>query len=523
MNNLIRFVADRCVLVTALMLMGGLTACSSLPPPEGRSVTHAMPVELTRDTTLGRLIAPAMEAHPGESGIYQLRQPLDAFSARWLLAAAAEHTLDVQYYIWNDDVTGTMLYKAMLDAADRGVRVRLLLDDINTAGRDEKIAALDAHPYIEVRLFNPFLVRSPRLVGYLTDFHRANRRMHNKSFTVDNQATVIGGRNIADEYFGASEAVFFADLDVVAVGPVVQDVSADFDRYWASASSWPASRVLASVGPQGLERFQQEVNAAVDSPETLEYRQSITESPLGQALEQGEIDMIWAPTTLVSDDPAKGLGLAEDDGLLTDGLQRVIGHPQQSVYLVSPYFVPVERGTRLFSDMEQRGVEVSILTNALEATDVAAVHVGYAKRRRELLEAGVRLFELKRRGPGMEGIRDAAGPLGSSGVSLHAKTFAVDGEKLFVGSFNFDPRSTELNTELGFVIESPELAEMLAEVFDTDVIEHAYEVKLDDNGDMYWLERTSQGVLRYDQEPNSSLFRRGAVSFISLLPIEWLL
>ncbi|ERL51596.1 phospholipase D family protein [Halomonas huangheensis] len=505
-----------------LLLVTLLTACTNLPPLEGRSTTYAMPEPLTRDTRLGRVISPVVQKHSGESGIYALRDSRDAFAARWLLAAAAESTLDIQYYIWNDDVTGTMLYKALLDAADRHVRVRLLLDDINTDGRDEKIAALDAHPYIEVRLFNPFVVRSPRWIGYITDFSRANRRMHNKSFTVDNQATVIGGRNIADEYFGASENTAFADLDVLAVGPVVQDVSMDFDRYWSSASSYPATRVLDSVGPAGLERFQHEVNAAMESPVTLEYRQAITNSRIMHALEEGHLELVWANTTMVSDDPAKGLGRAKDNELLTDHLVEVIGQPQESVHLVSPYFVPVERGTRMFTDMEQRGVEVTVLTNALEATDVAAVHAGYAKRRRELLEGGVRLFELKR-APGAPGRSKEAGPLGSSGVSLHAKTFAVDNDKLFVGSFNFDPRSAQLNTELGFIIESPELAGTLTDVFNTDVIANAYEVKLDDDGDMYWLERTDQGVIRYDQEPNSGLLRRGVVSFVSLLPVEWML
>ncbi|MEQ5767032.1 phospholipase D family protein [Halomonas sp. H33-56] len=499
-----------------------LTGCSGLPSLEGRSQTQHLTLEQARDTALGEMLAPYVDAHPGKSGIHTLRNPHDAFAARLLLAEAAERTLDVQYYIWHDDITGSMLYQAMLDAANRGVRVRMLLDDTNTAGLDDKLAALDAHPNIEIRLFNPFVVRSPRFIGYLTDFSRANRRMHNKSLTVDNQATIIGGRNIGDEYFGAGDNVMFADLDVVAVGPVVEQVSEDFDLYWASQSSYPASRVLDSAGRQGLARFEQASAEIVRTPDSLEYRQALDESQFIESIEDGSLELVWANTRMVSDDPAKGLGLAADEDLLTGRIRGLLGPPRDSVHLVSPYFVPVEKGTRMFADLEARGVEVTILTNALEATDVAAVHAGYAKRRRELLEAGVRLFELKR-APDAPGRSESAGPFGSSGASLHAKTFAVDGDRLFVGSFNFDPRSARLNTELGFIIESPELAQEMQRVFNTDVLDNAYEVKLDEDGSMIWLERTPQGVVQYDGEPNVGIFRRAAVTLISVLPVEWML
>lgn len=508
--------------VPAIALVLILNGCGVLPSLEGRSETAFLPAEQARHTRLGEMTGPLEAAHPDKSGLHPLRHAHDAFAARLLLAQAAEQTIDVQYYIWHDDLSGTMLYNALLEAADRGVRVRLLLDDTNTAGLDEKIAALDAHPNIEVRLFNPFLVRSPRFVGYLTDFSRANRRMHNKSFTVDNQATVIGGRNVGDEYFGASDDIAFADLDVVAIGPVVQQVSEDFDRYWASQSAYPASRMIDSVGRPGLARFQAETQAVMASPAAREYRQVLEQSDLVQSLDEGTLELVWAKTTLVSDDPSKGLGLASDDDLLMERMRKLLGWPEQSVELVSPYFVPAEMGTQMFTDMEKEGVQVTILTNALEATDVAAVHAGYAKRRRALLEAGVRLFEL-RRSPSAPERNESAGPFGSSGASLHAKTFAVDGERLFVGSFNFDPRSAKLNTELGFVVESPELAQEMARVFNTDVIDNAYEVKLDDDGSMYWLERTPDGVFRYDGEPNVGIFRRALVSVVSILPVEWML
>lgn len=222
--------------------MGGCSALSSL---ENRATSMAL--FDTGATRLGQAISPLVEAHPGMSGIFPLADARDAFAARALLARAAERTLDLQYYIWHADMSGTLLFNAIRDAADRGVRVRLLLDDHGTSGVDTELAALDAHPDIEIRLFNPFVIRKPRAINYLTDFFRLNRRMHNKSFTADNQATIIGGRNTGDEYFGASDGLLYVDLDVMAVGPVVSEVSKDFDRYWASESSYPVERLLPSV------------------------------------------------------------------------------------------------------------------------------------------------------------------------------------------------------------------------------------------------------------------------------------
>ncbi|WP_200880082.1 MULTISPECIES: phospholipase D family protein [Halomonas] len=506
----------------AMAMLLWLAGCSPLPPLEGRSETQQLPVAQARDTSLGEMVSPLVAQHDDTNGFHALRNARDAFAARLLLARSAEQTLDVQYYIWHDDITGSLLHRALLDAADRGVRVRMLLDDTNTAGLDDTLAALDAHANIEVRLFNPFVIRSPRFVGYITDFSRANRRMHNKSFTVDNQATIIGGRNIGDEYFGAATDVAFSDLDVLAIGPVVQDVSGDFDRYWASRSAYPVSRLIDSVGREGTARLEDELDALLAEPEAQDYLAALEEEPLIRRLRERRLPLVWAEATMVSDDPAKGLGEAGADELLIGRIRGLLGPPEDEVYLVSPYFVPEDRGTGLFTGLEASGVDVTILTNALEATDVGAVHAGYAKHRRELLEAGVRLFELKRQ-PGAPGRSQAAGPFGSKGASLHAKTFAVDEERLFVGSFNFDPRSADLNTELGFVIESPELAREMTAFFRDDIPANAYEVRLDEGGDLVWLERTDAGMIRHDSEPNVGALRRAWVRFISVLPIDWLL
>jgi putative cardiolipin synthase len=398
--------------------------------------------------------------------------------------------------------------------------VRLLLDDNNTPGLDPTLAALDAHPNIEVRLFNPFVIRKLR-IGYLTDFHRANRRMHNKSFTVDNQVTIIGGRNIGDEYFGATEGVLFTDLDVIGVGAVVAEVSNDFDRYWASQSSYPAGRLLPPASPGSIEDLAEAAARIERDPAAAAYTEAAHESSFARDLIDGTLALEWAPTRIISDDPAKGLDRAAPGTLLTRKLSDIFGEPSSGLNLVSPYFVPTASGVELFAGMAQRGVKVRVLVNSLEATDVPAVHAGYAKRRKPLLEAGITLYELRRFLPGAA--TAGLSPIRSSGSSLHAKTFAVDGSRVFIGSFNFDPRSAELNTEMGFVIDSPALARQVEAVFDDDVPPNAYEVRLSDAGELYWIERRGGETIRHETEPGTSFGLRALVRLMALLPIESLL
>ncbi|KQP11961.1 phospholipase D family protein [Pseudorhodoferax sp. Leaf267] len=502
----------------ASLLMG----CGSMPLPEGRSVSTALPEAETHGTALGRAIAPLAAAHPGRSGIFSLSDAREAFAARVLLARAAERTLDVQYYIWRPDTTGTLLLEALHDAANRGVRVRLLLDDNGTAGMDQLLAALDAHPLVEVRLFNPFRVRSPKWLGYLTDFSRANRRMHNKSFTADNQATIVGGRNVGDEYFGATEGVLFADLDVLAAGPVVPQISQDFDRYWESASAYPAAQVLPAVDAAQLQALRTRARSVESDPRAAAYVEAVRALPFVQDLVQGRLALHWAPTRMVSDDPAKGLGQARDGSLMLRQLTAILGQPARHVDLVSPYFVPTAAGVEAFEALRARGVQVRILTNALEATDVAAVHAGYARHRQRLLQAGVELYELRRQAASGEA-KMKTGPFGSSGSSLHAKTFAVDGQHVFVGSFNFDPRSIHLNTELGFVIDSPALAQRVDDAFDGPVPAQSYTVGLDARGALVWTEQVDGQAVRHTTEPGASIWKRAGVVVLSWLPIEWLL
>jgi putative cardiolipin synthase len=500
------------LIVIALLLTG----CRSLPSLDRRHPSIAFTD--TDSTSLGRAIGPLSKHHRGKSGIYSLRQGRQAFAARMLLAQAAERSLDIQYYIWHQDTTGMLLFESIRAAADRGVRVRLLLDDNNTYGLDPLLKTLDGHSNIEVRLFNPFMIRDWRWIGYLTDFHRLNRRMHNKSFTADNQATIIGGRNVGDEYFGVTADTLFVDLDVLAVGPVVTDVSRDFDRYWASASAYPVNLIL------GNETSLVTIPAAADADqsrtEAQDYLEAVRSSKFVEELRQGQLPMDWTMTHMVSDDPAKGLGRIPAEGTLLQRLREVMGPVAKAMDIVSPYFVPTEDGVDAFARLDAEGVHIRVLTNALEATDVAIVHAGYAKYRKPLLRLGVELYEFRNTLPHdlSQGARG-----GSSQTSLHAKTMAFDEARVFIGSFNFDPRSAALNTELGFVIESKELARAIRSVFDRRIDEQAYEVRLAESGDLYWVMGKDGRELRFDEEPGSGSWQRLVLRVLAWLPIEWLL
>ncbi|HST28093.1 MAG TPA: phospholipase D family protein [Rudaea sp.] len=467
-------------------------------------------------------LAAQTRAHADESGLVELHDGRDSLAARVLLADAATRTLDVQYYIWRNDLSGTLLFEALRRAADRGVRVRLLLDDNNTAGMDELLAALDSHPRMEIRLFNPFRQRRWRWLGYLTDFSRLNRRMHNKSFTADAQATIVGGRNIGDEYFDAGKQALFVDLDVLGIGPVADAVERDFERYWNSASALPVARVLRAASEHALADFAVAANARVQGPKAVAYMDSIRRSTLVSDLMAGRQGLVWAPARLLSDDPKKGLAHEKDTDLMVTRLARTLGGMERELYVISPYFVPTSRGTGFFCSRAREGLHVAVLTNALEATDVLAVHSGYAKRRHKLLRAGVKLHELRRHTPARRRWWRAQGLHGSSASSLHAKTFSMDRRRLFIGSFNFDQRSVRLNTEMGFVIDSVEMAATSADAFVQDVQANAYEVRLRGHR-LEWIERNEGVEIVHRREPGSTFWQRAYVTVLGWLPIDWLL
>ncbi|MTH46584.1 phospholipase D family protein [Intestinirhabdus alba] len=472
-------------------------------------------------TRLARAVAPLCVGHPQQCGILALDESLDAFAARYRLTEMAERTLDIQYYIWEDDMSGRLLFSVLLAAAKRGVHVRLLLDDNNTPGLDDTLRLLDRHPNVEVRLFNPFSFRTLRALGYLTDFARLNRRMHNKSFTVDGVVTVVGGRNVGDAYFGAGEEPLFSDLDVLAIGPVVSKVAEDFERYWHCESVSTLKSVLSLSGQEISEGIVLP-DAWLNDDMARRYLSTLESSRFTQHLEQGTLPLIWAKTRLLSDDPSKGKGKLPRHTLLPKRLFDVMGAPTGRIDIISAYFVPTRAGVAQLLQLVRRGVNVAILTNSLAANDVAVVHAGYARWRKKLLRYGVELYELKPTREHERVVHDR-GLTGNSGSSLHAKTFSIDGRMVFIGSLNFDPRSTLLNTEMGFVIESERLAALIHRRFTRSQRDAAWQLRLDRWGRINWIDRQQGGETVLKKEPATGIGKRLLVRLASILPVEWLL
>lgn len=453
-------------------------------------------------------------AHPELTGVQLLGDAPMALAVRVMLVERARRSIDAQYYIWEDDASGLALLAALVAAAERGVRVRLLLDDLGCGLGDARLAALHAHPGIEVRLFNPFRLRWPRWLNFVFDFARLNRRMHNKSLTVDGCVTVVGGRNIGDAYYVEGHPGLAADLDVLAVGAVVETVCDDFARYWDADAAVPVERVVTRPGtvdlPGGAAASGREDEAA--------------------ALIDAVDDFEWVPVSMMSDDPDKVLGRADAGPLILPQLLAAL-RPERRLMVVSAYFVPMAAGKAMFEALVARGVDVTVLTNSFRSTDVALVHAGYAPARRRLLAAGVKLWEMRGRADDKVRLglvpkrlrRAAADGAGTSffrksASGLHAKTFSADGARLFVGSMNFDARSWRLNTEIGFLIDSVVLAERVDTALREDLPALAWGVALE--GDrLVW--REGADVLRV--EPGTRWWQRAVVLVVGWLPMKGLL
>ncbi|HSG90312.1 MAG TPA: phospholipase D family protein [Pseudomonadales bacterium] len=501
--------------MAALLLAVG---CATLPDPSAASPSHKLPA--TADSFLARKAAAASE-DPSVSALTPLATGTDAFLARVALAKLAERSLDLQYYIWHRDSTGNALAAQLLLAADRGVRVRLLLDDLGSPVGDERLLSLSAHPSIEVRLFNPVADRDRGVLGLALDFGRINHRMHNKSMTADNAMTIVGGRNIGDEYFGAGSTMAFADLDVLGAGAVADQVSDSFDLFWNSSSAWPIE-ALAKQRPSSDEvaAFEARMRALAESSLSNDYVVRLQTTDLAEDARDGALTWYVGEVQVLHDDPDKATG--KEDDLLIEQLHGVLDEAEEELVVVSPYFVPGDPGVALFRRLVERGVRVTIITNSLSATDVGAVHAGYARYRKDLLRAGVTLYELR---PDVERVADAGRrpgylPGSSSRASLHAKTFCIDREQLFVGSMNLDPRSVLINTEVGVVIDNPALASMAAESMLEQAQIRAYRVELDDDDALLWRSSENGEAVVHHQEPNTSVLQRLGIWFLSLLPIE---
>ncbi|MDR5752962.1 MULTISPECIES: phospholipase D family protein [unclassified Caballeronia] len=506
----------------AALLVLLLNACASLPPQGGRIATHA--VHDTARTRLGAAFTPGEQTHPGETAFHLLPDAMDALVARIILTETADRTLDMQYYIWHDDATGRTLAAAMLRAADRGVRVRLLLDDLGTNADDRVLLALASHPNVEVRLFNPVASRSFKRLGSALEFFRVNRRMHNKALIADNQGAILGGRNIGDEYFGASTTVAFGDLDVLVHGPVVREVSVAFDEYWNSEAAYPIDSLTGRHGdPNDLLDYRAQLDAYMASERSTPYFVQ-AKARLTDALHSRDAEFSWGKATLLYDDPSKITRAPTDaEGHLMSQLKALKLQPEHEMLVVSPYFVPQKEGVAWLAGMTARGVRVTVLTNSLAATDVSAVHAGYQRYRRDLLEAGVRLYELKPVAGSQS--TEKKSTFGSSKASLHAKTYVFDRTGIFIGSMNLDPRSVELNTEIGVYCESPQAAGEVVDGIGKNLDRVAWRLELrgDPQGGSHivWIDTAADGtVTELDKEPDVSAMRRTGIWFLGLLPIE---
>ncbi len=454
------------------------------------------------------------------SGFLPLVVGPDALAARLSLIRRATRRIDVQYYLVKDDIVGRAFADALLAAADRGVRVRVMLDDMFTRGQDRVLTALDTHPNFEIRIFNPFRRRFPgRHVSALLFARRVNRRLHNKSFTVDDDATILGGRNIADEYFGAREDARFGDLDVLATGSIVDGVSASFDEYWEHSASTRLDRFMKPVDNPAatLQELRTELTRST---------QEIAESKYADAIryridEFERLDLAALPSSpyrLLVDSPDKGLpDKAAAAGSIMTPIRESLLDAESQVIIVSPYFVPRKRGMRELATLVDKGVDVTIVTNSLAANNQFLVHGGYAPSRKRLLRMGIRLHEVRPDAniPGTEFV-NASG----ARATLHTKAYIVDRRDVFIGSFNFDPRSANINTEVGVLIRDPELARQHTERVHALMPGETYELFLTERGRLGWRCLRGDKSMIYHKEPKTTLSQRAVARLARYLPIR---
>lgn len=472
----------------------------------------------TDATILDRGIEQRVEEQSGRSGLALLSANLDAFAMRALAARAAGRSLDLMYYYWNDDLTGRLLADEVVKAADRGVRVRMLIDDINTQGKDRIYLSLDSHPNIHVRLFNPSRARERGLRRGLEMVLRAfsvTRRMHNKAWIADGRLAIVGGRNIGDQYFDAAETSNFRDIDMVMAGPVVREVETVFDNFWNSEAAMPIHALVRTRKPR-LDRLRVTLAETTKGARARPYIEKAMERVSLIVMFDTLLPVNWtSQVRVVADPPEKAFNRGNENWLMAS-LMPVIASADKSVRITSPYFVPGREGVTLLTGLVANGVAVSVLTNSLAATDVAAVHGGYAPYRKALLQGGVKLFELQ---PFLR--RHNISLFGSSEASLHTKAFTVDDHTGFVGSFNFDPRSVSLNTEMGVLFVEQQLVEAMNGLFEYETnLQMSYRVFLGERGQLQWAEELEDEIAIHAREPEARMPRRLVASLISWLPIE---
>lgn len=500
-----------------------LTGCSSLPKDIVRENTYALTD--TGDTLLARKVALLLAAHPNQSGFYRLHIGEEALAARIKIIQQAQKTVDAQYYIWHNDLVGKVIHEQLLQAADRGVRVRLLLDDMDTAGSAQTLRFIDAHPNIEVRLYNPFTSRTRRMGGFISDFARLNHRMHNKTLTVDNQATIFGGRNIGNEYFNATENVGFDDLDALAIGPVVKEVSTAFDEYWNSEWVYPLSafKVDRPVTAEAIANYRKQSTEFISAANQSDYAAAVQEFSYNQ-LARMNLPFEWSEWQVAYDHPGKVVHTELTlENSLAPQLAQMARKANKDLIIVSPYFVPGQQLTKTIGELIAKGIRVRILTNSLASNDVGVVFAGYKKHRKSLLAAGVELYEFKATKSFKE--QQAKDPnkklawKGAARASLHAKYFVFDLTNIFIGSFNLDSRSVAINTEFGVYFKSATYAQLVSQAFERHALDATYKVTLQ-NGKLQWATRDNGKTVYFDKEPDTNFLQRFGSSFSGLLVPE---
>ncbi|MFB6349595.1 phospholipase D family protein [Moraxella sp. ZJ142] len=547
------FVITLCTMMTVLVGCHSLPKTPHLPKSQALSeqakqrqqaLRHNYPVH-----RLAFAISNQAKNHPNLSGYYPIVTGAAAFAARSSLANLASQTIDIQYYIWHDDEAGRLMLKALWDAADRGVIVRLLLDDINSSPQlDAKLRQFASHPNIAVRLINPKAYRNLHGLDYALNPLRINRRMHNKSMTFDNKVSIIGGRNIGNEYLDSTSASTFADLDVMLVGAVVGEIGQSFEQYWSSPLSFDIeSLVLPSViepaplsdlatGDQATpavsiisknkqkDKHKEKIKQP-DNPQIFRtYQQAMKNTTIGHDILNYQVPFYWTNIHLMVDDVQKLSGNASPDGFLIAQLQRQLSQPAHQFSIISSYFVPTKDGVKILTQLARQGVQVRILTNSFDATDVGIVHAGYAHWRKDLLQAGVQLFEIKASSPNEPNASRFIGIRQQSRTSLHAKAFAID-EQIFIGSYNIDPRSANINSEIGVLIQDGRLANQLHDALSDKqaLLQRVYELKLNAQDKIEWHTIEQGQPVIYQHEPHMSKKDRAVIGIVSWLPIDWLL
>lgn len=483
----------------SLLLLG----CANPPTQANRSVT------LSTDT-LGPSAIQSIATHSlddiGASGFQLLPVASNAYATRIELVAQAQHSLDVQYYLVGNDDVGHGFLRALRDAAMRGVRVRLLVDDLYTTGEDPILSLLNKHPNVEVRLFNPFTAgRSSTLSRFLLELNRVSEldhRMHNKMFVADGAVAILGGRNMADDYFMRRQDGNFVDLDVLAVGSIVRQVETTFDTYWNSAIVYPLSVVVdaAAVPNNPFDAFEELASNATPAPKDNVPEPMLRYARTVQQLRSGKLELTKANAELFAD-PADKAARTGDPSMTTvrDHFQATVGKATHDVTLISPYFIPGKAGVERMKAARSRGVEITVLTNSLASNDVTLAHLGYSRYREDMARIGVRLYELS---PKLTHDRNLLGRFRTSLGKLHGKVALIDKRYLFVGSMNLDDRSEYKNTEVAILIDSPDLCAQINSFLDFD---SAYRVVLSPDGNLQW--RAWNGDT-FDHDPETSVLKR---------------